>query len=431
MLLEGDLFASVSLLRGALQQPFGASTHLSAHKNLYWVAHLLRDAAESNESVDRAGSEVLQAFATVQAHIEEAPPNVALDEDAITVHDLPVQRAICLHPLYDRHYRRESTWEGMDASTRWRRRYLDLLKRSLTRYLTRDLSEDVRTYKGSDAPAVQQACGEAGDDSDCEAPWHIGQGAYQVEGPYSQKWLSGLVHLEVLLEDVLSRKIAGDWIEAGCYTGGTAVLLRAILQLEDDDETYGTNEQPKPVPLRRYSDRGGEDRTAGPLPRRILLADSFDGIPMPRTERGRSVDTSAEWPERYRAGQTQARSTLRRYGLLDDRIVFVPGYFNETLRSAPAERYSLIHIDADAYDSVLDALDALYPKLSVGGHVVIDDFHLPGVRAAVRDYRRRHDVTEPILPVPSDHVTACATDWSIGGALTVHPLTVAYWTRKA
>ena len=151
---------------------------------------------------------------------------------------------------------------------------------------------------------------------------------------------------------------------------------------------------------------------------------------MPRTARAREVDTSAEWPVRYEAGQAQARSTLRRYGMLDDRVVFVPGYFNESLRSAPAEKYSVIHIDGDAYDSVVDALDALYPKLSIGGHVVIDDFHLPGVRAAVRDYRRRHEITETLLPVPTDHVTTCATDWSVGGALTVHPLTVAYWTRK-
>ena len=50
-------------------------------------------------------------------------------------------------------------------------------------------------------------------------------------------------------------------------------------------------------------------------------------------------------------------------------------------------------------------------------------------RAAVADYRRTHHVTEALLPVPPDHVTACATDWAYGGALTVHPLTVAYWTR--
>ena len=152
---------------------------------------------------------------------------------------------------------------------------------------------------------------------------------------------------------------------------------------------------------------------------------------MPRSDEGKRIDTSAAWPERYAAGQAQARSTLRRHGLLDERVVFVPGYFNESLRHVDASSYALIHIDADAYDSVLDALDALYPKLALGGHVVIDDFHLPGVRAACRDFRRAHNVTEPILPVPSDHVTTCATDWTVTESLTVHPLTVGYWTRRS
>ncbi len=63
--------------------------------------------------------------------------------------------------------------------------------------------------------------------------------------------------------------------------------------------------------------------------------------------------------------------------------------------------------------------------------MIVDDFHLPGVRAAVGDYRARHRLREPLLPVPPDHVTACATDWTVSGHLTIHPLTVAYWTVGA
>ena len=416
-LLEGDLFSSFSMLRAVQQQPFAVATHLPAQRNLYWASHLMRDSTETNEQIEAAGRELLETFAQTREYIEAAPPETEWDTDAISIHDLPVQRAVCLHPMYDRH-RRPDMWMGMDAATRWRRRYLDLLKRSLTRYLARDLTEDVRLYKGGDAAAVQEACEadeDAGDGSACEAAWHIGQGANQVDGPYSQKWLSGLVHLEVLLEDVLARKVAGDWIEAGCYTGGTSVLMRALLQMEDDDELDA---------------RGQKHPRSASEPRRLLLADSFEGIPMPRSSRGKSIDTSAEWPVRYAAGQAQTRSTLRRYGLLDERVVFVPGYFNESLPSAPATAFSFIHIDADAYDSVLDALNGLYSKLTVGGHVVIDDFHLPGVRAAVRDFRQAQNITDPILPVPSDHVTACATDWGSSGTLTIHPLTVAYWTRS-
>ena len=107
--------------------------------------------------------------------------------------------------------------------------------------------------------------------------------------------------------------------------------------------------------------------------RRLLLADSFEGIPTPRTSRGLRVDGpgvahgSANWPERYAAGQAQVRSTFRRYGLWDERVVLIPGFFNVSLAGMPLGRLALIHVDADAYESVLDALRPLYPRLAPGG----------------------------------------------------------------
>ena len=104
---------------------------------------------------------------------------------------------------------------------------------------------------------------------------------------------------------------------------------------------------------------------------------------MPRTaEPRRSHDGRGE-DRTAIVGLEAAKSTLRRYGMLDERVTFVEGYFNETLGDMPAEALALIHIDADA--TVHDALVGAYDRLSPGGHVVIDDWHLPGVRAAVHD----------------------------------------------
>jgi hypothetical protein len=84
--------------------------------------------------------------------------------------------------------------------------------------------------------------------------------------------------------------------------------------------------------------------------RRLLLADSFEGIPAPRTARGLNVDGpgvahgTANWPERYSAGQARVRSTFRRYGLWDERVVLIPGFFNVSLPSyfngAPLGRHA-------------------------------------------------------------------------------------------
>lgn len=215
--------------------------------------------------------------------------------------------------------------------------------------------------------------------------------------------------------------------------GADAVIMPRAGGNSDMNDVDPAEEAPEAEAAAAKSDGAAapDDRRMSSLSaRRLLLADSFTGIPFPHSARGREVDTSAHWPERYVASINQAKSTLRRYGLLDERVVFVPGLFNESLPSVRASAFALIHIDADAYDSVLDALDALYPRLSVGGHVVIDDFHLPGVRAAVHDFRKGRHVTESLLPVPSDHATSCTADWTVDDVITVQPLTVAYWTRR-
>jgi O-methyltransferase len=62
------------------------------------------------------------------------------------------------------------------------------------------------------------------------------------------------------------------------------------------------------------------------------------------------------------------------------------------------------------YESTKVALDALYPKVSPGGYVIVDDYkNIPGCKAAVDDYRAEHGVDEPIREI----------DW-----------TAVYWRRE-
>ena len=56
-------------------------------------------------------------------------------------------------------------------------------------------------------------------------------------------------------------------------------------------------------------------------------------------------------------------------------------------------------MDGDLYESMIDALSALYPKLSAGGFVIIDDYSIPACAKAVHDYRDDHGITDEILPI--------------------------------
>ena len=70
--------------------------------------------------------------------------------------------------------------------------------------------------------------------------------------------------------------------------------------------------------------------------------------------------------------------------------------FEETLPSAPISRLAVLRLDADLYSSTMVALEHLYPKLSPGGFLLVDDYAVPACRAAVDEYRERNAITEPI-----------------------------------
>ena len=78
---------------------------------------------------------------------------------------------------------------------------------------------------------------------------------------------------------------------------------------------------------------------------------------------------------------------------------FLVGWFSDTLPEAPFERLAILRLDGDMYQSTIEALRPLYPKLSKGGYVIIDDYALPGSQAAVQDYRREHGISEEIVDI--------------------------------
>ena len=51
------------------------------------------------------------------------------------------------------------------------------------------------------------------------------------------------------------------------------------------------------------------------------------------------------------------------------------------------------------YESTMDSLSNLYPKLSVGGYIIIDDYALAGCAQAVHDYRRTHTITDEMIDI--------------------------------
>jgi hypothetical protein len=172
--------------------------------------------------------------------------------------------------------------------------------------------------------------------------------------------------LDLIEEAVVSlenRSVPGDYIEAGIWRGGAVVFMRAML------DAYGI-----------------EDR-------KVFAADSFAGIPKNVKAINDPVDN---WSDRWVASLEDVQQNIARFGMLDEKIRFVVGFFAESLSALTEERFALVRLDSDSYDSVETSLDYLYPLTSKGGIVIIDDWHLPGCQMAVRDYRERFGIGDPI-----------------------------------
>lgn len=176
-----------------------------------------------------------------------------------------------------------------------------------------------------------------------------------------------LENVAACLDAVRRRGVAGDLMECGVWRGGTTVFMRGFLK------AFGITD------------------------RRVWVADSFRGPPVPSLSQDLGEDLSAAQYPALAISLESVRELFERYGLLDSQVQFVPGWFKDTLPEAPIGPLALLRIDADLYESTQDVLAALYPKVSAGGFVIVDDYHcIPGCRQAVDDYRRCEGIIAPL-----------------------------------
>jgi O-methyltransferase len=94
------------------------------------------------------------------------------------------------------------------------------------------------------------------------------------------------------------------------------------------------------------------------------------------------------------------KEIFERYGLLDDQVRFLKGWFRDTLPNAPIEKLAILRLDGDMYESTMDVLRNLYYRVSAGGFVIVDDYGAySACRKAVHDFRAEHGVSEPIQEI--------------------------------
>jgi len=177
-----------------------------------------------------------------------------------------------------------------------------------------------------------------------------------------------------LLKDVIENGIEGDYIETGVWRGGSSLFAKATMMALD------------------------------PSSRRVsYVCDSFRGLP-PGNQILDKADVGWDGTPYLEVTSEVVANNFIKYGMLDENVVFVKGFFNETMPplKEKVDRFSIMRLDGDMYESTVDVLYNLYDKLTLGGYVIMDDWLGFPSKTAVEDFFQVHGEDLPDIVAIDD-----------------------------
>jgi O-methyltransferase len=247
---------------------------------------------------------------------------------------------------------------GVPSEVELRTLYLDMVQRSVL-----DLIHDDSNPCGQSASGVVLSSREFG----CGWP----------ESAHSMIGNRRMSNLRMIVQLLLTAGVPGDFIETGVWRGGACIMMRAVL------------------------------KTFGDLDRRVWVADSFRGLPPPCLPQ--DAESGFHLSPQLAIPLEQVQQNFAKYGLLDDQVQFLQGWFSETLPTAPIDKLALLRLDGDMYASTMDGLTHLYDKVSPGGFIIVDDFAIGSCEQATLDFRESRGIVDPIQPIDGIGVYWCKT----------------------
>lgn len=167
-----------------------------------------------------------------------------------------------------------------------------------------------------------------------------------------------LRNVRMLLESVIGSKVPGDFVETGVWRGGASIMARAVFDI------YGVND------------------------RLVVLCDSFEGLPKPDASQypADKGSTFHEYPD-LAVSMEVVKANFQKFNLLDEQVVFLKGWFRDTMSQIPSENVAVLRLDGDMYESTMSPLNSLYDRIPKGGWIIVDDYHVvPSAKQAVHDF---------------------------------------------
>lgn len=191
-----------------------------------------------------------------------------------------------------------------------------------------------------------------------------------AETMIGEKRLDNLYHC---ISAIVNEHVDGNIIETGVWRGGACIYMQAILK------ELGSS-------------------------RKIYLCDSFQGFPQPKNYLDEMSNGDFIGNPIFNVSLDQVKDNFKKYELFDENLVFVEGFFEETLHKI-SDTFAIIRLDGDMFDSTMVALNNLYPKLNDRGFIIIDDYwSITACKAAVDSYRAMKGITNQITTIDSDGI---------------------------
>lgn len=172
----------------------------------------------------------------------------------------------------------------------------------------------------------------------------------------------------------ITNGVTGDFVECGVFAGSNAAAMARAIWDEAHSLSVGGQTTFGHARQRPYS-------------RKVHLFDTFEGIPQAGPEDYEFL--AAGHQEGLSACSLESvQANMQQWGLPDELFCYHPGLFYRTILPGVIQRHldaiAVLRLDGDLYESTRDAM-RLYPLVSPGGWVSVDDFNLSGCRKAIME----------------------------------------------
>lgn len=188
----------------------------------------------------------------------------------------------------------------------------------------------------------------------------------ELAGPHTTTGSHAITALYDAVGYIVQARIPGSFVECGVWRGGSLLVVAKALMAMDETE------------------------------REIVGFDTFAGMPPPTPEDvrydGKRAADAPAMNLQVAPSIDDVRGLVLGTGYPADRVRLVPGRVEETIPAAAPETIALLRLDTDWYESTRHELAHLYPRLSSGGILIVDDYgHWQGARAATDEFLEQLD----------------------------------------